>query len=190
MALLKPYPSAEHIRAHDLDDAMGIQSPVKLKVGNAGGNDYIYPDYDASGLPNTGTAPAGPWSQAVEASDGNEYVLRSGNGYVQFHDGTSLQWGQVGVFDNTDGYVAEFVLPAAITNPITARLILVDSTGTSGLVGGDIGTAGSTRTVKNTYSHLPFSSTSTIARFLVSKTEDNSLAPAAVSLILVGGILA
>ena len=119
MPLLKPYPSAEHIRAHDIDDGMNIQSPVKLKVGNTGGNDYIYPDYDASTLPDTGSAPNNVYKQVVEGSDGKEYLLRSGNGWRENHDGTVSMWSTTAAVSglNTGQQGAGFIsLPVAVSN--------------------------------------------------------------------------
>ena len=117
MALLEAYPSANIMQPHDFDDSATRQTPNKLKTDAAGGNDFVYPDYDASGLPFVSTAPDGPWRQVVEASDGNEYLLGQGFWWRDTHDGKIDMW-----FQETMGVLTtkDFLLPIAVSNPLEA----------------------------------------------------------------------
>ncbi|TXH71252.1 MAG: hypothetical protein E6Q83_03360 [Thiothrix sp.] len=76
-------------------------------------------DYDASITPSTATAPSGPYRQVVEASNGKEYLLRSGVGYREHHDGKVEMWGRTIVGVGSEDRAVAAVLPVKLDGPIT-----------------------------------------------------------------------
>lgn len=76
-------------------------------------------DYNTSITPSTATAPSGPYRLIVEASDGKEYVLRSGSGYREHYDGKVEMWGRTIVGVGSEDRAVAAVLPVKLDGPIT-----------------------------------------------------------------------
>ena len=107
-------------------------NPIKI---DQSGN-MIQLDYDLSGTPDTSSAPNSTYKQVVEGSDGKEYLLRSGAGWRENHDGTVSMHFRTNIAQALGQY--QFVnMPVSITNPSDLITTITDSTGTSNLAEGD-----------------------------------------------------
>ncbi len=96
-------------------------SPVKVDQQglNAEGDPHYVADYDTTSTPITTAATPKPWRLVIEAADGKEYVLRSGKGYREHHDGRAEMWGTVRLPPGSEDKAVEVTLPVPLDGPIT-----------------------------------------------------------------------
>ena len=96
-------------------------SPVKVDQQglNAEGDPHYVADYDTTSTPITTAATPKPWRLVIEAADGKEYVLRSGKGYREHHDGRAEMWGTVLLPVGSEDKAVEVTLPVPLNGPIT-----------------------------------------------------------------------